>query len=126
MTPDQFQDEDAAAIRQYFEKLAAQDELANELRASPLPSPELIWWRARLAEKRRLSQRSVVAIDTVAAFSIGIAAAFVAIITLLWAPRLFGDLPLPLPWTVALFVIFGCVTGGVLLAWSRQRYPLHH
>jgi hypothetical protein len=122
MNRDGFEDEDATAIRRYFEKLA----LGDELTASPLPSPELIWWRARLSEKRRLSQRSVVAIDTVAAFSIAVAAVFVAVVMLLWAPRLFGDLPLPLPLTVASLVLFGCSTAGVLLAWSRQRYRLDH
>ena len=122
MNPDQFQNEESAAIRRYFEKAAA----CEELSLSPLPSPELIWWRARLAEKRRLTQRSVIAIDAVAALSIAVAAVFVAIITLLWAPRLFADLPLPIPLTVASLLFAGGCTAAVLLAWSRQRYRLHH
>jgi hypothetical protein len=122
MNRDAFEDEDAAAIRQYFETLAAREAVD----ASPLPSAELIWWRARIAEKRRLTQRSVVAIDAVMACSIAVSVAFVAIITLLWGPRLFGDFPLPIPLTLASLVFVGCCTAGVLLAWSRQRYRLGH
>jgi hypothetical protein len=115
---DAFQGDDIPAIRRYFEELAS----CGELNASPLPAPELIWWRSRLAEKRRLARQSVVAIDTVRAVAVVISSVFAIIVTLLWAPRLFGDLPLPLPLTVASLILFGCSTGGVLLAWSRQRY----
>jgi hypothetical protein len=116
MNRDAFQDEEAA-LRQYFEELAACD----EPNASPLPSPELIWWRSLHAEKRRLARRSVVAIETVRIAAVVISAAFILLATLFWAPRLFGDLPLPLPFTVTSLMLFGCSTGGVLLAWSRQR-----
>jgi hypothetical protein len=81
----------------------------------------LIWWRARLDEKRRLARRSVLAIETVRVAAVTVAALFVVLSIVLWAPRLFGDLPLPLPLTVAALVVFGCSTGGVLLAWDRRR-----
>jgi hypothetical protein len=126
MNRDAFDDEDAAGIRQCFQQLADRDRSNAELSASPLPSPELIWWRARLAEKRRLTQRSLIAIETVAAFSIAVAAVFVAIVTLLWAPRLFAALPLPIPLTVTALLFAGCCIAAVLLAWSRQRYRLGH
>ncbi len=112
-----FQHEDVAVVRQYLQKLA----VCDELNAFPLPSPELIWWRSRLAEKRRLARRSVVAIEAVRVAAVIVSAVFVVLTMLLWAPRLFGGLPLPLPLTVASLILFGCSTGGVLLAWARQR-----
>lgn len=117
MNRDAFQYEDVTAVRQYLQKLA----VCDELNASPLPSPELIWWRSLLADKRRLARRSVVAIETVRIAAVVVSAVFVVLIMLLWAPRLFGGLPLPLPLTVASLILFGCSTAGVLLAWARQR-----
>lgn len=109
--------EDVAAIRQYFEEVSNCDKLHD----SPLPSPELIWRRALLAEKRRLARRSVVAIESVRFAAVVVSAVFSVLVTFLWAPRLFGGLPLPLPFTIASLALFGCSTGGVLLVWSRQR-----
>jgi hypothetical protein len=117
MNRDAFEDGDMALIRQHFEELANCDELDD----SPLPSPELIWWRSLLAEKRRLARRAVVAIDTVRIAAVVVSAVFIILAIFLWASRLFGALPLPLPLTIASLVLFGCSTGGVLLAWSRQR-----
>ena len=117
MNRDVFQYQDVAAVRRYFEELANCDELRN----SPLPSPELIWWRSLLAEKRQLARQSVVAIETVRTAALIVSAAFIVLAMVFWSPLLFGALPLPLPLTVASFVVFGCSTGGVLLVWSRQR-----
>jgi hypothetical protein len=109
--------DDESRLRRYFEELAG----CEELDASPLPSPELIWWRARLAENRRLARRSIIAIEGVRIAAVVVAAAFVVLSVVLWAPLLFGDLPLPLSLTLASLTLFGCSTGGVLLAWSRRR-----
>ncbi|HEY7305431.1 MAG TPA: hypothetical protein VH601_15010 [Bryobacteraceae bacterium] len=111
-----FQD-DEAVVGLYVEELAA----CRELNAWPLPSAELIWWRSVLARKRELARRSVLAIETVRIASLVISAAFVVLAILVWAPRLFGNLPLPLPLTIASLMLFGCSTGGVLLGWSRRR-----
>jgi hypothetical protein len=117
MNRDAFQYQDVAAIRRYFEELAN----CNELLDSPLPSPELIWWRSLLAEKRERARRSVIAIEAVRHAALIVSAAFIVLATVLWSPRLFGTLPVPLPLTIASVVLFGCSTGGVLLVWSRQR-----
>ena len=109
--------ENDPGIREYFEKLSA----CEELSAAPLPSPDLIWWRSQLAEKRRIANRSVKAIETVRIAALIVAAAFVLLVMLLWAPKLFGDLPLPLPLTIASLLLFACSTCGVLVAWARQR-----
>jgi hypothetical protein len=113
----QMNSDDLSGIREYFNEIAACDELDS----TPLPSPDLIWWRAQLAEKRRLARRSVLAIETVRITALVVATAFLVLITLLWGPRLFGDLPVPLPLTIASLFLFACTTGGVLLAWARQR-----
>lgn len=117
MNRDAPHDEEVTIVRQYFEELAIRDELND----SPPPSAELIWWRSRLREKRRLARRSVLAIDTVRTLAVVLSAVFVVLANVLWAPRLFGDLPLPLPLTLAALILFGCSTGGVLVAWSRHR-----
>jgi hypothetical protein len=117
MNRDAFQEEDGTTVRRYLEGLA----ICDELNAFPLPSPELIWWRSRLSEKRRMARQSVIAIETVRMVALVVAAAFVVLSMVLWAPRLFGDLPLPLPLTITSLIVFGCSTGGVLLAWARQR-----
>jgi hypothetical protein len=115
MNRDAFQNGDTALIRQYFEELANCGDLP------PLPSPEFIWWRSLLAEKRRLAQRAVVAIETVRIAAVVVSAVFAIVTVSFLAPQLFGALPLPLPLTIASLVLFGCSTGGVLLAWSRHR-----
>src|SRR6185312_6128522 len=115
MSRDAFEDD--AAIGHFLEGWARCDELD----ATPLPSPELIWWRARLDEKRRLARRSMLAIETVRIAAVAVAALFIVLSIVLWAPRLFGDLPLPLPLTVAALVVFGFSTGGILFAWDRRR-----
>jgi hypothetical protein len=117
MNRDAFECEDMALIRHYFEELSNCDGLTE----SPLPSADLIWWRSRLAERRRLARRAVVAIETVRIGAVVVSAVFVILATVLWASRLFGNLPLPLPLTIASLVLFGGSTGGVLLAWSRHR-----
>lgn len=109
--------EDPDSIRQFFQELGS----CEELKALPSPSPELIWWRSVLAENRRLARQSVLAIETVRIVAVFVCATFAVLATILWAPQLFGALPLPLPLTVAFLMLFGCSTGGVLLAWSRQR-----
>lgn len=116
MRGDAFEGDDTA-IREYLEEWAR----CGELAAVPLPSPELIWWRARLAEKRRLARRSVLAIETVRIAAVAAAALFIVLSISLWAPRLFGGLPLPLPLTITALIVFGCSTGGILLAWDRRR-----
>jgi hypothetical protein len=117
MSRDAFDDADKAAIYECLQEWAD----CGELDATPLPSPELIWWRARLAEKRRLAQRSVLAIEAVRTAAVFAAALFMILSIALWAPRLFGNLPLPLPLTVTALSIFGCSTGGILYAWDRRR-----
>jgi hypothetical protein len=109
--------DDVAVIRQYFEAVTNCDTFDD----TPLPSPELIWWRAQLAEKRRLARRSVVAIESVHAAAVIVSLVVAIFATFLWAPRLFASLPLPLPLTVASLALFLSSTGGVLLVWSRQR-----
>lgn len=117
MNRDSFEYDDIATVRQYLDELAD----CSELNSAPLPSPDLIWWRAQLAEKRNLARRSVLAIDAVRAAAVVVSAAFVFLMILSWAPRLFAELSLPLPLTLALLLLFACSTGGVLLAWARQR-----
>ena len=82
MSREAFEYGDWADVRQYFETLA----VCDELNSTPLPSRELIWWRSRLAEKRRLAQRSTIAIETVRVAAVVVAAIFVVLTTLLWAP----------------------------------------
>jgi hypothetical protein len=116
MNSDAFQN-DEAVVHKYLEELA----ICDELNACSLPSGELIWWRSVLARKRELARRSMLAIETVRIVSVVISVTFVVLATFVWAPRLFGNFPLPLPLTIASLVLFGSSTGGVLLAWSRLR-----
>lgn len=117
MNRDAFREEDGTTVRRYLEGLT----ICDELNALPLPTPELIWWRSRLSENRRMARQSVIAIETVRMVALVVAAAFVVLSMVLWAPRLFSDLPMPLPLTMTSLIVFGCSTGGVLLAWARQR-----
>jgi hypothetical protein len=117
MSREQFKYDDVSILCEYLGKVAACD----ELKATPLPSAELIWWRAQLAEKRDLARRSVRAINAVRLAAVIVSVAFVIVGMLIWAPRVLGDLPVPLPLTLASLLLFACSTGGVLLIWARQR-----
>lgn len=107
--------DDVQILRQYFDEIAD----CEELKATPLPSADLIWWRSQLAGKRELARRSVRAINAVRLAAVIVSLTFVAVAMVLWAPQVFGDLPLPL--TMLSLLLFACSTGGVLFAWARQR-----
>ena len=104
-------------VHQYLNELV----LSEDLNFFPLPSPDAIWWRSQLREKRDLARRSVLAIDTVRMAALVVSAASAAFATFVWVPRMFAELPLPLPVTEASLVLFTCSTAGVLLVWARQR-----
>ncbi len=108
---------DAADIRLYLDEFTTCSELASV----PLPSADLIWWRAQLANKRKLAQRSVRAIDAVCSAAIVAALALMLVLIAIWSPSISAALALPVPVAVAALVLFACSTGGVLLAWARQR-----
>lgn len=117
MSREEFEYDDVPVLREYLGKLSACDELHE----APLPSAELIWWRAQLAKKRDLARRSVRAINAVRLAAVVVSVAFVIVGMLLWAPRVLGELPVPLPLTLASLLVFAGSTGGVLLIWARQR-----
>lgn len=117
MNRDEFECDDISVLRDCLQELAA----CEELNTVPLPSPDLIWWRAQLAEKRSLARRSVRSINAVRAAAIVVSTVFALLASFLWAPRVFADLPLPLPLTIASLLLFTASTGSVLLIWARQR-----
>lgn len=118
MNRDGFEYEDEISfLREYLDEVAA----CPELSTVPLPSADLIWWRAQLEEKRRLTRRYVQAINAVTAAAIAVSIALIAVAALLWAPEGLRQFPLPVPLTVSCLLLFAGSTGGVLVAWARQR-----
>ena len=110
-------DDDISPICEYLDQLSASDELNR----APLPSAELIWWRAQLEQKRALAKRSVQAIAVVRAAAIVLSIAFVVAASFFWAPEAFRNLPIPVPLTMTCLALLACSTGGVLAVWARQR-----
>lgn len=110
-------EDDAFLLRDYLDEIRD----CCELSSNPLPSPDLIWRRAELAKKRNLARRSVLAIDAVRTASLTVSSASVILLMLLWAPRLFATLPIPVPLTMASLILFAASTGSVLFVWARQR-----
>jgi len=91
----------------------------EEPEMSPLPSAGLIWWRARLAEKRRRAERSVAGIDIVQKIGLALMVIVAAVLMAMWSGQgQFGP-------TVLLADVAGsillCSAGGVLYAWLRER-----
>ena len=117
MKRDEFEMDNARTIDYCFSELAE----CGELNAVPLPSPDLIWWRAQLLEKRRLARRSVLAIDAVRTVAVVLASSLMLILTTIWSPQVLSGLLIPVPIAVTALVLLACSTGCVLLAWARQR-----
>lgn len=109
--------DDISLLREYLDEVDACD----ELNGVPLPSADLIWWRAQLERKRKLANRSVQAINAVGAAAIAVFFVAFIIAAVVWAPGSLRDLPLPVPLSVVCLLLFACSTGGVLLVWARQR-----
>lgn len=110
-------DEEVSNILDYFQTISA----CEHLDSSPLPSPDLIWWRSQLIRRRQLARRATIAIDAIRIIAFAVLAAFIVCSFVLWAPEVFRSLPVPLPVTMAAILLFGCSTGGVLMTWSRHR-----
>ena len=106
---------EAALVFQYLGEVAS-----AEKDSVPLPSPDLIWWRAQLAEKRRLAAKSVAAIETVQKIATALLAALLLIAAVAWGPRFVGSLALSLPVAVAAVVLGVGLAAGVLYAWASE------
>jgi hypothetical protein len=86
---------------------------------TPASTAGLIWWRARLYEKRALAARSVAPIQTAQTVAIILVLAVAAIFTAVAGPAWIGKAP---PLVVAV-VACGCglivSTAGLLAFWAR-------
>jgi hypothetical protein len=96
-------------------------ERASQVIENPqISSAGLIWWRARLYEKRALAERSVAPIQTVQKVALIVALALIAILAATAGPAWFGkESPL-----VVWVVVCGCgliaSTAGLLAIWARS------
>ena len=115
---------EAALVFQYLGEVAS-----AEKDSVPLPSPDLIWWRAQLAEKRRLAAKSVAAIEAVQKIATVVLTALLLIAAIVWGPRFVGSLALPLPVAFAAAVLGVGLAAGVLYAWASEarqdQRPIH-
>jgi hypothetical protein len=104
----------AELVWRYLEQLASQ-----EACEAPLPSASLIWWRAQLAEKRKLAARSVVAIELVQKAAIAAVAAFVIVAAVLWGRDVLGNCSLPWPVAIAALLLIAGSVAGMLYVWFQ-------
>jgi hypothetical protein len=86
----------------------------------PLPSPESLWWRGRIAQKRDLAERSVVAINVVQKITGLLMVGLLGLLVVLWAPQLFGGSPRIAHLSVAAVLLLAS-SATVLYAWARER-----
>ena len=84
-------------------------------------APGLIWWRARLDEKRALAKRSVAPILTVQKIALIVVVALAAIFAAIAGPEWIGKASAPLVAAVACACAMIVATAGVLTAWARTK-----
>jgi hypothetical protein len=102
---------EAELVWRYLETVASQEKCD-----APLPSVDLIWWRAELAEKRKLAARSVMAIELVQKAAMVVVAAFLIVAAVLWGRDVVGKWALPWPVAIAALLLIAGSTGGMLYA----------
>ena len=85
-----------------------------------LPAAGLIWWRAQLAERRKLASRSVASIRIVqnAAIALGVA---LAVTLLALYSQTFVQIPAMLVEGIAVFLLFSVPVAGFLYFWARSE-----
>lgn len=108
---------DTAAVWSYLHELG--QEVAG---VEQLPAPGLIWWRAQLAERRKLASRSVASIKIVQ--NVAIALASILAITLLaaYAQTIsLAQVPALLLEGIAAFLLVSLPVAGLLYFWARSE-----
>jgi len=86
----------------------------------PLPSPESVWWRARIVQKRELAERSVAVIGFVQKIAGVLTVGLIGLLAVLWAPQLLNDLS-RVAYLSVVAVLFLIASGLVLYAWATER-----
>jgi predicted anti-sigma-YlaC factor YlaD len=86
----------------------------------PLPSPESLWWRGQIAQKRDLAERSVAAISVVQRIAGVLIVGLLGVLAVLWAHQLFGGSPRMAHLSVAAILLLAS-SATVLYAWARER-----
>jgi hypothetical protein len=106
---------DTAAVWSYLHNV--EEDAAG---TDQLPAAGLIWWRAQLAERRKLASRSVASIQIVQKASIALAA--ILSITLLVAyAQTFTQIPVLLLGGIVAFLFFSFPVAGLLYFWARSE-----
>lgn len=88
--------------------------------ADQLPAPGLIWWRAQLAERRKLASRSVASIQIVQNAAIALAAILAVTLLALYA-QTFTQIPALLLEGIAACFLFSLPVAGLLYFWARSE-----
>lgn len=106
---------DTTAVWRYLHDIA-QDAAETE----QLPAVGLIWWRAQLAERRKLASRSVASIRIVQNAAIALAA-ILAIALLAAYSQTFTSVPALLLEGIAALLFFSVPVAGLLYFWARHE-----
>ena len=101
-------------VWRYLETLAIEERCD-----APLPSADLIWWRAQLAEKRKLAARSIAAIEIVQKAAMLLIAGFLVVAASLWGRDVFGGWTLTFPVALAALLLVAGSLGGMFYAWIQ-------
>ena len=106
---------DTAAVWSYLHDIG-QDAADTD----QLPAAGLIWWRAQLAERRKLASRSVASIRIVqnAAIALGVA---LAVTLLVFYSQTFVQIPSMLVEGMAVLILFFVPVAGFLYFWARSE-----
>lgn len=86
----------------------------------PLPSPDLIWWKAQLAHQRRIAARSVTVINLFQKFALaaGVLAIFFCAFSV--RPLLSSQVPALYLWAALSLVAISLLTAGSFFLTSRH------
>jgi len=89
--------------------------------AAPLIAPDLIWWRAQLAAKRKQAEESVATIKLANKTAAALTLALVCLAAILWGPQSWEHLPVSVLGAGIALLVLLFSAGTVLYAWARGK-----
>ncbi|MBV9267860.1 MAG: hypothetical protein JO061_16955 [Acidobacteriaceae bacterium] len=107
---------DALLIQRFMQAAAAEGD--DEV---PAPTAGAIWWRAEIARKRRIAERSVAAIRAVQKIALAVAVLIVLLAATFWGRAIAHDFALPASWLLASLAVVVVSVIGLVFAWAIDR-----
>lgn len=96
---------------------------SENLASTPLPSADSIFWRAQIAERRRLAERSTASIRNLQRIAATVVLVFTAGFLAVWSPAVAKILQLSAFFVFGLIALLVLSTVGIAYLWNIDSRP---